>query len=146
MPEFLYRASRKRKTGFPHKPAPQVVSVETAGMTKNYALKLNMPAPAGCKQRLPQKSLKNQTFKAITFNPSIFGGKPIIRGMRISVEHIFGMLAAGSTVEELLEGVSLSRKRRYNSLPCLLRDSVSESTQKVKGFTSSLQTDPSAFL
>jgi len=40
----------------------------------------------------------------ITFNPAIFAGKPIIRGMRIAVEHILGMLAAGSTVEELLEG------------------------------------------
>ena len=38
----------------------------------------------------------------ITFKPSIFGGKPIIRGLRIAVEHILGMLAAGSTVEELL--------------------------------------------
>jgi len=42
--------------------------------------------------------------KRITFNPSIFGGKPIIRGMRIAVEHIIGMLAAGSTIEEILEG------------------------------------------
>ncbi|MBI5057512.1 MAG: DUF433 domain-containing protein [Nitrospirae bacterium] len=40
----------------------------------------------------------------ITFNPAIFGGKPIIRGMRIAVEHILGMLAAGSTTEEILEG------------------------------------------
>lgn len=30
--------------------------------------------------------------KRITFNPAIFGGKPIIRGMRIAVEHILGML------------------------------------------------------
>ncbi len=42
--------------------------------------------------------------KRITFNPEIFGGKPIIRGMRIAVEHILGMLAAGSTVEDILEG------------------------------------------
>jgi len=41
--------------------------------------------------------------KRITFNPAIFGGKPIIRGMRIGVEHVMGMLAAGSTTEELLE-------------------------------------------
>lgn len=45
-----------------------------------------------------------ELLKRITFNPSIFGGKPIIRGMRIAVEHILGMLAAGSTTEELLEG------------------------------------------
>ncbi len=46
----------------------------------------------------------------ITFNPQIFGGKPIIRGMRIAVEHILGMLAAGSTVEELLEGYPFLEK------------------------------------
>ncbi|MEW6214361.1 MAG: DUF433 domain-containing protein [Nitrospirota bacterium] len=37
-------------------------------------------------------------------------GKPITRGMRIAVEHILGMLAAGSTVEELLEGYPFLEK------------------------------------
>lgn len=41
--------------------------------------------------------------KRITFNPNIFGGKPIIRGMRISVEMILDLLSQGATVEELLE-------------------------------------------
>jgi uncharacterized protein (DUF433 family) len=40
----------------------------------------------------------------ITINPKIFGGKPIIRGRRLAVEHILGMLAAGDTIETLLEG------------------------------------------
>jgi len=39
----------------------------------------------------------------ITINPQIFGGKPIIRGRRIAVEHILGMLAAGDTQDVLLE-------------------------------------------
>ena len=38
----------------------------------------------------------------ITTNPAIFGGKPIIRGMRMAVEHVLGMLAAGETPERLL--------------------------------------------
>jgi len=38
----------------------------------------------------------------ITFNPGIFGGKPIIRGMRFAVEHVLGMLAAGDTVDNIL--------------------------------------------
>ncbi len=42
--------------------------------------------------------------KRITVNPKIFGGKPIIRGRRLAVEHILGMLAAGDTVDTLLEG------------------------------------------
>jgi uncharacterized protein (DUF433 family) len=40
----------------------------------------------------------------ITVNPSIFGGKPIIRGRRLAVEHVLGMLAAGDTPETILEG------------------------------------------
>jgi uncharacterized protein (DUF433 family) len=39
----------------------------------------------------------------ITVNPAIFGGKPIIRGRRIAVEHVLGMLAAGATSESILE-------------------------------------------
>ena len=40
----------------------------------------------------------------IHVNPSIFGGKPIIRGRRLAVEHVLGMLAAGDTPEILLQG------------------------------------------
>ncbi len=40
----------------------------------------------------------------ITTNPAIFGGKPIIRGRRLAVEHVLGMLAAGDTPETILEG------------------------------------------
>ena len=40
--------------------------------------------------------------KRITVNPEIFGGKPIIRGMRISVELILSLLAQGETQEAIL--------------------------------------------
>lgn len=40
----------------------------------------------------------------ITVDPSVFGGKPIIRGHRLAVEHVVGMLAAGSSPEEILAG------------------------------------------
>ncbi len=40
----------------------------------------------------------------ITVNPEIFGGKPIIRGRRLAVEHVLSMLAAGDTTETILEG------------------------------------------
>jgi uncharacterized protein (DUF433 family) len=39
----------------------------------------------------------------ITFDPHVLGGKPIIRGMRISVEMILELLSKGVSVEELLE-------------------------------------------
>jgi len=40
----------------------------------------------------------------ITFSPKIFGGKPIIRGRRLAVEHVLAMLAAGDTPMTILEG------------------------------------------
>ena len=40
----------------------------------------------------------------ITVNPKIFGGKPIVRGHRLAVEHVLEMLAAGDTSENILEG------------------------------------------
>ena len=39
----------------------------------------------------------------ITVRPEVFGGKPVIRGMRIAVEHVLGMLAAGDTPETILQ-------------------------------------------
>jgi uncharacterized protein (DUF433 family) len=38
----------------------------------------------------------------ITVNPGIFGGKPIVRGRRLAVEHVLAMLAAGDTMDDLL--------------------------------------------
>jgi uncharacterized protein (DUF433 family) len=39
----------------------------------------------------------------IEVNPKIFGGKPIVRGLRIAVEHVLGMLAAGDAPEKILQ-------------------------------------------
>ena len=47
---------------------------------------------------------EDRLLERITFNPGIFGGKPIVRGRRLAVEHILGMLAAGDTTETILEG------------------------------------------
>ncbi len=47
---------------------------------------------------------EGKLLERITVNPKIFGGKPIIRGRRLAVEHILGMLAAGDNPEVILEG------------------------------------------
>ena len=54
----------------------------------------------------------------ITVNPDIFGGKPILRGRRLAVEHVLGMLAAGDTPEILLEGYPWLEKEDVQA--CLL--------------------------
>lgn len=47
---------------------------------------------------------EKKLLERITVDPKIFGGKPIIRGRRLAVEHVLGMLAAGDTQETLLQG------------------------------------------
>ena len=39
----------------------------------------------------------------ITARADVFHGKPIIRDMRIAVEHVLGMLASGDTAEMILQ-------------------------------------------
>ncbi|MDE2669827.1 MAG: DUF433 domain-containing protein [Chloroflexota bacterium] len=39
----------------------------------------------------------------ITVREGVLGGKPIIRDMRIAVEHVLAMLAAGDSAETILE-------------------------------------------
>jgi uncharacterized protein (DUF433 family) len=47
---------------------------------------------------------ENKLLERITVNPNIFGGKPIIRGKRLAVEHVLSMLAAGDAPEVILQG------------------------------------------
>jgi uncharacterized protein (DUF433 family) len=49
----------------------------------------------------------------ITTNPEIFGGKPIIMGKRMSVEHILKMLARG-----------ISHKDIFAEYPFLVEDDI----------------------
>ena len=43
----------------------------------------------------------NDLLKRITVRPDVFGGKPIIRDMRISVELILSLLTQGVTTESV---------------------------------------------
>ncbi|HLP88276.1 MAG TPA: DUF433 domain-containing protein [Nostocaceae cyanobacterium] len=43
------------------------------------------------------------SFNRITFNPEVMGGKPCIRGMRVTVGTIIGLMAAGKTPEDILK-------------------------------------------
>ena len=47
---------------------------------------------------------EQELLERITVSPYILGGKPVIRGRRLAVEHVLGMLAAGDTPELLLQG------------------------------------------
>ena len=41
-------------------------------------------------------------FERITQDPAVMGGKPCIRGLRVTVGMIVGQIAAGRAVDELL--------------------------------------------
>jgi uncharacterized protein (DUF433 family) len=47
-----------------------------------------------------------QQLPRITTNPEVMGGKPCIRGMRVTVGMVVGALAAGRSVENLLADFS----------------------------------------
>jgi len=59
----------------------------------------------------------DELLQRITVNPAIFGGKPIIRGRRLAVEQVLGMLAAGDDLDTLLEGYAWLE--REDILACL---------------------------
>lgn len=46
---------------------------------------------------------EKKLLERITFHPSILGGKPVIRGHRLAVEHILGMLAAGDAPQDIVK-------------------------------------------
>lgn len=43
------------------------------------------------------------TLSRITRNPQVMGGKPCIRGMRVTVGTIVGLLASGYTEDQILQ-------------------------------------------
>ena len=43
-----------------------------------------------------------QLLERITVNPKVMVGKPIIEGTRLTVEFVLGLLAHGSTVQEII--------------------------------------------
>jgi uncharacterized protein (DUF433 family) len=60
---------------------------------------------------------EKQLLERITVDPKIFGGKPIVRGRRLAVEHVLGMLAAGDSIETVLQGYEWLE--REDVLACL---------------------------
>ena len=44
-----------------------------------------------------------QLLERITLNPDVMTGKPVIRGTRLTVQFILGLLAHGASVEDIIE-------------------------------------------
>lgn len=59
----------------------------------------------------------NDLLQRITHDPAVMGGRPCIRGMRITVGAILGLLAAGRSTEQILVAYpSLERDDIYAAL------------------------------
>ncbi len=46
---------------------------------------------------------ERQLLERITTDPAVMAGKPVVRGTRLTVEYILGLLAQGMSMEEILE-------------------------------------------
>ncbi len=73
---------------------------------------------------------ENKLLKRIVVDPHIFNGKPILRGRRIAVEHVLGMLAAGDTPETILSGYPFLEPDDIRA--CLLYASLLVSRERVE--------------
>lgn len=47
--------------------------------------------------------MDNQLLERIALDPRVMTGKPVIRGTRLTVEHILNLLAHGATTTDILE-------------------------------------------
>ena len=61
---------------------------------------------------------KNILLERIVIDPNIMVGKPVIKGTRLTVEHILGLLAQGISIETLLK--EYSRLAKEDIFACLL--------------------------
>lgn len=58
------------------------------------------------------------SFSRITHNPAVMGGKPCIRGMRVTVGTVVGLIASGE-----------SRERILKAYPCLEPEDLDEALE-----------------
>ena len=47
--------------------------------------------------------VEQELLQRITLDPKVMVGKPVIKGTRLAVEYILGLLAQGATTEDVLE-------------------------------------------
>ncbi len=61
---------------------------------------------------------ESKLLERIVMNPKVMVGKPVVRGTRLTVQYILGLLAHGATIDEILqEYEGLTRK---DILACLV--------------------------
>jgi uncharacterized protein (DUF433 family) len=79
------------KPAFHYKLMEKCFNLEAPNVVKRICLSYS-----GC------RGIGMETFDRITRDPGIMGGKPCIRGMRVTVGRILSQIGAGETIDELL--------------------------------------------
>jgi uncharacterized protein (DUF433 family) len=69
---------------------------------------------------------EEQLLQRITTDANIYGGKPIIRGRRLAVEHILDLLEAGDTEEDIMDAYDWLEPEDIEA--CILFDQRSRNT------------------
>jgi uncharacterized protein (DUF433 family) len=67
------------------------------------ALAAELKTLIAVKLSILKKARPMPTFERITQNPLVMGGRPCIRGLRVTVGMIVGQISAGRTIDALLE-------------------------------------------
>ena len=71
-----------------------------------------------------EKELLNR----IVIDPKIMVGKPIIKGTRLTVQYILGLLAQGMTVEEIIQEYKNVTKEDILACFSFVRDALANTT------------------
>jgi uncharacterized protein (DUF433 family) len=72
-------------------------------MPRVYFLTASMRAPAFDEdQSMSQISNDAELLRRITTDPGVCGGRPCIRGFRVRVSDVLDLLAAGASIEEIV--------------------------------------------
>ena len=61
---------------------------------------------------------KGKLLERIEINPKVMVGKPVIRGTRLTVQYVLGLLARGATIDDILG--EYKQVTREDILACLL--------------------------
>lgn len=67
----------------------------------------------------------------IVVNPEILGGKPIIEGTRLSVEHVWGLLNSGMSTAEIIAGYPELNKKNIQAVRAFVSERTATSRHPV---------------
>jgi uncharacterized protein (DUF433 family) len=95
-------------------PVISIPSVKRSIVCSNVRRRIPVRRLMWCGAGIPVRSLVSliktgqtggfaMTFRRITVNPEICGGRPVVRGLRFPVSRLLGLLAAGETTESIVK-------------------------------------------